>query len=106
MVGKEEKRTGEYSSAIHIIRFSEAATDCDNQVKNGLILNVVVGESSVVPELLSIEDQALLAGRDALLVLNLGLHVVNGVRWLDLEGDSLVSERLEEDLHATEETDH
>ena len=48
-----------------------------------------------------------MAGRDALLLLNLGLHIFNGVRWLDLEGDSLVvSERLEEDLHATEETDH
>ena len=31
--------------------------------------------------------------------LNLGLHVLNGVRWLDLEGDGLPGEGLDEDLH-------
>ena len=70
-----------------------------------LLLDVVVRESSAVLELLSSEDQALLVGRDALLVLDLGLHVVDGVRWLDLEGDSLASERLDEDLHTTAETE-
>ena len=43
------------------------------------LLNVVVGESSAVLELLSSKDETLLIGRDALLILNLGLHVVNGV---------------------------
>ena len=75
-------------------------------MEGGLLLDVVVRESSAVLELLSSEDQALLVGRDALLVLDLGLHVVNGVRWLDLEGDGLSSERLDEDLHATAETEH
>ena len=36
-----------------------------------------------------------------LLVLDLGLDVVNGIRGLDLEGDGLASEGLHEDLHAT-----
>ena len=31
--------------------------------------------------------------------LNLGLHVLNGVGWLDLEGDGLPGEGLDEDLH-------
>ena len=75
-------------------------------MEGGLLLDVVVRESSAVLELLSSEDQALLVGRDALLVLDLGLHVVDGVRWLDLEGDSLASERLDEDLHTTAETKH
>ena len=43
------------------------------------LLNVVVRESSAVLELLSGENETLLIGRDAFLVLNLGLHVVNGV---------------------------
>ena len=31
--------------------------------------------------------------------LNLGLHVLNGVGWLDLEGDGFPGEGLDEDLH-------
>ena len=37
-------------------------------------------------------------GRDALLVLDLGLHVLDRVRRLDLEGDGLASEGLDENL--------
>ena len=74
-------------------------------MEGGLLLNVVVRESATVLELLSSEDQALLVGRDALLVLNLGLHVVDRVRWLDLQSDRLAGEGLDEDLHATAETE-
>ena len=41
-----------------------------------------------------------------LLILNLGLHVVDGVRGLNLEGDSLAGEGLHENLHATTEAEH
>ena len=44
-------------------------------------------------ELLASEDQALLVG-DALLVLDLGLDVVDGVGRLDLESDGLAGEVL------------
>ena len=37
--------------------------------------------------------------------LNLGLHVLNGVGWLDLEGDGLPGEGLDEDLHTTSESE-
>ena len=50
-------------------------------------------------ELLAGEDQPLLVGRDTLLVLDLGLHVLDGVRALNLEGDRLACEGLHEDLH-------
>jgi hypothetical protein len=49
-------------------------------MQSGLLLDVVVGESTAVFELLSGEDQALLIRRDALLVLDLALDVVNRVR--------------------------
>ena len=68
-------------------------------MERGLLLDVVVGEGAAVLKLLAGEDEALLVGRDALLVLDLGLHVINRVRWLDLEGDGLACERLDEDLH-------
>ncbi len=59
------------------------------------LLDVVVGERAAVLELLAGEDQALLVGRDALLVLDLGLHIVDRVRRLDLQGDGLTCGRGE-----------
>ena len=50
--------------------------------------------------MLSGEDETLLVGRDALLVLNLGLDIVDGVGGLDLESDGLSGEGFNEDLHA------
>ena len=71
------------------------------------LLDIVAREdAAAVLELLAREDQALLVGRDALLVLDLGLDVVDRVRRLDLEGDRLAGERLDEDLHATAEAEH
>ena len=75
-------------------------------MEGGFLLDVVVGESAAILELLSGEDESLLVGRDALLVLDLGLHVVNGVRALHIEGDGLSGEGLHEDLHSTTEAEH
>ena len=54
-----------------------------------LLLDVVIAEGASVLELLPGEDETLLIGGDALLVLDLGFDVVNCVRWLDVEGDGL-----------------
>jgi hypothetical protein len=72
-------------------------------VEGGLLLDVVVAEGTAVLELLSSEDQTLLVRRDTLLVLNLGLDIVDGVRGLNLERDGLAGECLHEDLHTTTE---
>ena len=74
-------------------------SETEHQVEGGLLLDVVIRKSAAVLELLAGEDEALLVGRNALLVLDLGLHVVNGVGRLDLESDSLTREGLDEDLH-------
>ena len=58
----------------------------------------VVREGAAVLELLAREDQALLVRRDALLVLDLLLHVVDRVRRLDVERDGLAGEGLDENL--------
>ena len=73
-------------------------------MEGGLLLDVIVTEGSSVLELLSGEDQSLLVGWDALLVLNLGLHVLNSVGWLNLEGDGLSGKGLNENLHTTTES--
>jgi hypothetical protein len=58
-------------------------------VERRLLLDVVVGERAAVLELLAREDEALLVRRDALLVLDLRLDVLDRVGRLDLERDSL-----------------
>jgi hypothetical protein len=72
--------------------------ETEDEMESGLLLDVVVGEGAAVLELLASEDEALLVGRDALLVLDLGLDVLDRVRRLDLEGDGLTSEGLDENL--------
>ena len=74
-------------------------TQTQDEVEGALLLDVVVGEGAAVLELLAGEDQALLIGGNALLVLDLGLDIVDGVARLHLEGDSLTREGLDEDLH-------
>ena len=85
-------------AAGHLTVSSAQAQD---EVKGGLFLDVVVGEGASVLELLPSEDETLLIGGDALLVLDLGLDVVDRVRGLDVEGDGLAGKGLDEDLHAT-----
>ena len=71
----------------------------EDEMESGLLLDVVVAEGSAILELLSSEDESLLIWRDTLLVLDLGLDVLDGVGWLDIKGDGLTSEGLNENLH-------
>ena len=84
---------------------SLSSSKSKDQVESGLFLDVVVGEGSAVLELLSSEDESLLIWRDTFLVLDLGLDVFDGVCWLDIEGDGLTSEGLDEDLHSTSKSE-
>jgi hypothetical protein len=68
-------------------------------VESGLLLDVVVGQSATILELLASKDQALLIRRNTFLVLNLLLHVLDGVGWFHIKSDGLASEGLYENLH-------
>jgi hypothetical protein len=97
-------------------RLDDTTTETEDQVKSRLLLDVVVGKSTAVLELLAGEDQALLVRGNALLVcdllamnerrrtaehtLDLGLDIVDGVRGLDLKRDGLSGKCLDEDLHS------
>jgi len=83
-----------------------AAAQSQHQVERRLLLDVVVGQSSTVFELLSGEDEALLVGRDTLFVLDFGLDVLDRVGGLDFERDRLTGEGLHEDLHAAAQSQH
>ena len=78
---------------------SATSTKSQHQVQGALLLDIVVGQSSAILELLSGKNKTLLVGWDTLLVLNLSLHVLNSIGALDLQGDGLTSQGLDEDLH-------
>ncbi len=73
-------------------------------MESRLLLDVVVRECASVLELLSGKDETLLIRGNALLVLDLGLHVVNGVGRLNIEGDGLSGQSLHENLSRTTTT--
>ena len=83
-----------------------STAEAKHQVKGGLLLDVVVAQRTTVFQLFAGEDQSLLVWWDALLVLNLGLDVLNGVAGLDFESDGLSGKRLDENLHSTAEAKH
>lgn len=80
-----------------LLLFTTAETE--DKVKSGLLLDVVVLKSAAFFELLAGEDQTLLIRRDALLILDLGLHVIDCVVRFDLKGNVLACESADENLH-------
>ena len=66
---------------------------------NIYLLDIIIAQGAPILKLLAREDQPLLVRRDALLILDLGLDVVDRVAGLDFEGDGLAREGLDEDLH-------
>ena len=70
-------------------------------MQSALLLNVVICERAAILQLLARENQPLLVGRDALLVLNLLLHVLDAVTRLGIERDGLARQRFDEDLHGS-----
>ena len=60
------------------------------------LLNVVVRQRTAVFKLFASEDQTLLVRWDAFFILDLALDIVDCVRGLDLKGDGLAREGLDE----------
>ena len=86
--------TGEQVTVLTFDEDLHAAAEAQDEVERRLLLDVVVREGAAVLKLLAREDEALLVGRDALLVLDLLLHVLDRVRRLNLERDRLAREGL------------
>src|SRR5258708_7596406 len=83
-----------------------ASAETKDEMKGRLLLDVIVRKSPTVFELLASKDEALLVRRNAFLVLDLRLDIVNSVGGLDFERDGLARQGLNEDLHTTTETKH
>ena len=67
-------------------------------MKGRLLLDVVIREGTAILQLLTSEDKTLLIRGDSLLILDLSLNVVNGIRRLNIEGDGLSRECFDENL--------
>jgi len=65
----------------------------EDEMKGRLLLDVVVGESTAILQLLTSEDQSLLIWGNSLLILDLSLDILNRVRGLDLKSDGLTREQ-------------
>ena len=76
-----------------------------HQVQSRLLLDVVIRKSAAVLELLTSEDKSLLIRGDTLLVLDLLLHILNGVRGLHIKSDGFARERLHKNLHIVQLTE-
>merc|ERR1711946_102553 len=83
-----------------------SSSQSEHKVKGALLLDVVVRKGSSILKLLSSKDQPLLVWGNSLLVLDLGLDILNGVRWLNLQSDGLASEGLDKDLHTSPQSEH
>ena len=57
---------------VDLLGSHTTTSESEDQMESGLLLDVVIRESSSIFELLSGEDQSLLIGWDAFLVLDLG----------------------------------
>merc|ERR1719210_2701253 len=73
----------------------------ENKMKSRLLLNVIIRQSSAIFELLSGKDKTLLLWRNSFLILDLRLDVRDRVVRLDIQGNRLSREGLDENLHGT-----
>ncbi|KFQ21309.1 hypothetical protein N331_09370, partial [Merops nubicus] len=83
-----------------------ATSQAQHKMESGLLLDVVVGQGASIFQLLASKDQPLLIGGDTFLVLDLGLHILDGVTGLNFQGDCLASQGFHKDLHATSQAQH
>jgi len=72
-----------------LLTLFSAASQTKHKMQGGFLLDIVVTQSTTILQLLSGKNQTLLIGWDALLVLNLGLDIVNGVGRLHIQRNGL-----------------
>ena len=82
-----------------LLSFLSATTKSQHSMKSGLLLNVVVRQSTSIFQLLASKDQSLLVRRNSFFILDLGLYIFYCIQGLDLESDGLPRQGLHENLH-------
>merc|ERR1712212_1321749 len=75
-------------------------------MQSGLLLDVVVRKGATILKLFAGKDQSLLVWGNALFILNLGFHIFNCVRRLNLECNGFASQGFDENLHTSSQTEY
>ncbi|KFP25163.1 hypothetical protein N325_02450, partial [Colius striatus] len=102
ITGLDFQGDGLASQGLH--KDLHSTPQAQHKMESGLLLDVVVrqgAQGASVFQLFASKDQPLLIRGNALLVLDLGLDVLNGITGLDFQGDGLASQGLHKDLHST-----
>ena len=86
-------------SGLRLPPFLSATTKSQHKRKSGLLLNVVVKQSTSIFQLLASKDQSLVVRKNSFLTLDLGLYIYYCIRGLDLKSDGLHCQGLHENLH-------
>lgn len=68
-----------------LLPFLSATTKSQHEMESGLLLNVVVRQSTAIFQLLTSKDQPLLIRRNSFLILDLGLYIFYSVRGFNLQ---------------------
>ena len=65
------------------------STQPEHQMKSAFFLDIVIAQGTAIFELFAGKDKTLLIRWDSFFILNLGLHIVNGVGRLNIQSDGL-----------------
>jgi len=98
-----EKLIDDLRDILLVSRVREARRE-PQPVQEEFLLDVVVKEGAPVLKLFAIEDKTLLIRRDTILVMDLRLHIVDGVGGFNIECDGFgqpAGQGLDENLHPT-----
>lgn len=85
--------------------YFNSSLQSQNKVKCRFFLNVAIGQSAVIFQLLSGKDQSLLVRRNTFPILNLGLHILDSVTCLHFQRYGLSGQGLDENLHVTSQNE-
>merc|ERR1712045_387039 len=83
-----------------------ATTETKDKVKGRFLLDVVVREGASIFKLFASKNQPLLVWGNALLILDFGFDIFDGVRRFNLKGDGLARQGLDKNLHTTTKTEN
>jgi len=84
---------------ILLLALLATTSQSEDQVKGRFLLDIVIRQGASIFQLLASEDQSLLVRGNSLLILNLGLHILDGIAGLNLKGDCFARQGLDENLH-------
>ena len=82
-----------------LLPFLSTTVKSQHKMKSGLLLSVVVRQSTSVFQLLASKDQSLLVRRNSFLIVDLGVYIFCCIQGFDLESDGLPRQGLHENLH-------